>query len=198
MRNRLKENECNKQYTNRVEPKLLSPPSKGVPLSDLLYIAKTVNLSLEKTKALVEEPRDFNLVIDSICEKKMSEEDALALSFKLFVKICLFKFCKNVNFSLEEKSYVAECIANHFPNSSKGQLDKININKPSESQSQFYLVICGLFKESITANKKFPFSFKQCMNFVSDGFRKAEHRDLANHVYEWVEIMQKMKESSWN
>jgi len=155
---------------------------------DIKVLNKHIKLSNDKLLSLFEEPRDTNLILNSICNNKFSKLDTKKLSFPVYSKLCLFKLSGTTD--IEQKIYVSDAIVDNLPNIVKTQKFLNKDTKISEENSRYYLIFSGCFKSKLEQVKD-KYSLKYYENFVESGFRGADLRDLAKKVPDWIDIINK-------
>lgn len=167
--------------------------------ADLKYLCKETGMSSEVIETLTEEEQDLNLLLNQIVLKNFQKIDLIYLGFLTYIKMVLFKYSFNTNYSLEEKSYIAHCVYEHFPRIKIcPNLKIIKQKQPKEEISQYYLVLAGLFSNKITS-----FFLKEgYQDFIADGFRRNSEicpllLSVSTHVSEWINILQLLKKDKW-
>lgn len=161
---------------------------------DLLFISKIINLSLDKTRILTEEESDLNLILSKIAEKNIPTKKLSNVSFGLKCKLFVFTAAISSSFSIEEKSYVAKCISEHyFSIKRRINLSLISDKNLTEKASGYYLVVSGLFYDKINVKYLQP----KHLLWIEYGFKKANQRDLGIHTENWVNILRNMNKEAW-
>lgn len=162
--------------------------------NDIQFLCKKTNLDVGKLLTLIED--DFNNVAEAICDGDITDE----ISFPLFTKLTIFRGAKKVNFSLAEKSYVADTVALYYPklhNRSHYMLDNLPVG---EHTAQYYLVLTGLFPEFLIhkKNKNGSPSLNFYVNIAQSGFINCNKNELAKHVNIWVDLLYDIRNYYWN
>lgn len=149
--------------------------------NDLNFILEKTKLPLKELVNLIEEDRDYNLVIDSISHT-LSEDDLnnlYKLSLDLRTKLILYNITRDKTFDIEEKSYISGILSKNFeqiysrgPTMNKGQKKPIN---------QFINI---LNSKTIDINK---------LSNIADQFKDIGHKDVGSHINEWVKIINNSK-----
>ncbi len=168
-----------------------------ISIHDLNFISDKTKLAPEKAALLLQEPRDLNLVIDSIADQEIVENDTiLTLSFDFFTKLCIFKASKKTGFDIEEKAYVSHCVSTQFPKLDAGPVpSKIVIG--NEETCSFYLVLLGFFPERLDRPRRISVSRNWLANKVSECYRSLGKRDVSNHLPTWISLLQQIKKNGW-
>jgi len=151
-------------------------------IKDLKFILDKTGLLLKTLLSLIEEERDYNLVLDSIASRlTTSEIKNLDITKELKTKLTLYHLTRDKNYDIEEKSYICEILSQNFKQVyrrgfllKKGQKKIIN---------KFISVI-----NDTNINKQ------KIMN-LSDDFDKVGRKDVGGHILEWVNIINKSKEA---
>lgn len=115
-----------------------------VKVGDLQFLSKTLKLSEEKTFSLIENPDDFNLILNSICENKQIDT-FINVSFEFYVLLNIFKFSKNKINEFEDKHYTAEIVSKFYPNYDF-RTYLIGNKIPLEDLGKYYLVGLTMFE----------------------------------------------------
>lgn len=162
---------------------------------DLQYIAEKLGISLEKTEKLTEEDRDTNLVLNELSVKSIKKQDYSRLSTSTFIKLITFRYSYELNYSIEEKIYIANCIYLLYPTLKKEiNLKIIDTDHISEKKSQYCIVLFGFFSDRLNSN----IIDSNHIRNISEGFRaKTELRDLSFHVREWIDILREIHHKNW-
>ncbi len=164
--------------------------------NDLQFLARETKLTGPKLELLLEE--DADLLLDVLAERDMRQL-LLTVSFPTFVRLSVLKETKGKKYTYSEKNYVSEAVAVQYPkvhNQSPYLIDK---NKFGESEAQFYLVTAGIFPEYLEKlERKGAPSPEYYVKAAKVGFQRADKQDVADHIFEWVEILNHMSKTQWN
>jgi hypothetical protein len=173
-------------------------------LSDIEYISKKTKLSEEKVYILIEDPKDFNLIINELAKDEI-EDGILTISFELFTKLHIYKITLDSKYNFNEKNYVSETISNIYPKLDKYKIENIDIQdtwetlyEPNEDLAKYYFTLLSLFDKSLDKRRRqFPtknFLYKKAL----DGFNKSNHQEIAKHLNNWIILIKRMQEEYWN
>lgn len=151
-------------------------------IDDLNFILKKTKLSLRSLLNLIEEERDYNLVLDSISSTLTEEEKSRLcnLSPTLKVKLCIYNCSQHVDFDIAEKSYISEILSKNYNFIYK---NGYVLNKSNKREVKQLLSV-------IKQNK----SDNQTLNHMAANFNKIGKRDIATHVPQWLKIINKSRE----
>lgn len=150
--------------------------------SDLIFFINKTKLPLRRLLLLLEEERDYNLVISSIAERMTMEEilNLNGLSNQLKIKLTIYHITTSNNYDIEEKSYISEILIDNYKQIYKtGFLLKKGQNKLI---NDFISVINSENKNTLIMGK------------LIDKFHKIGRSDVGKHVSEWIDIIVKSKE----
>ena len=173
-------------------------------LSDIEYISKKTKLSEEKVYILIEDPKDFNLIINELAKDEI-EDGILTISFELFTKLHIYKITLDSKYNFNEKNYVSETISNIYPKLDKHKIENIDIQdtwetlyEPNEDLAKYYFILLSLFDKSLDRRRRqFPtknFLYKKAL----DGFNRSNHQEIAKHLNNWITLIKRMQEEYWN
>lgn len=148
--------------------------------NDLNFILDKTKLPLKSLLNLIEEERDFNLVIDSIASTLTVKDlpSISLLSKKLQTKLVLYYTSKNTNYNIEEKSYISDIVMKNFNEIYKDHL--IKEQKPPIS----YLIRAinsGVISQDRLAS-------------ITNGFNKLGQKDVSSHILDWINIINNTKQ----
>lgn len=150
-------------------------------IDDLNFILKKTRLSLKSLLNLIEEERDYNLVLDSI-SSTLTEDEKLQLcnlSPILKVKLSIYNCAKNTDFDIEEKSYMTDILSNHYNFVYKGRV----LGRGTKKEVRYLL---GIIKQNKVDN--------QTIKQISNIFAQKPHKSLASHFPTWLEIINRSKD----
>ena len=173
-------------------------------LSDIEYISKKTKLSEEKVYILIEDPKDFNLIINELAKDEI-EDGILTISFELFTKLHIYKITLDSKYNFNEKNYVSETISNIYPKLDKHKIENIDIQdtwetlyEPNEDLAKYYFTLLSMFDKSLDRRRRqFPtknFLYKKAL----DGFNRSNHQEIAKHLNNWITLIKRMQEEYWN
>lgn len=160
---------------------------------DLIFIAKNVNLSLDKTQSLVEEEIDLALLLEHIAKKDFKRNSILHLSFGVFCKLIVFKYATEE--PVVDKNYVATTLSNFYT----GIRERINVkflrsSEISEKYSQYLLIFCGFFYDNEFL-KLLPSNY---LRLMEEGFFRHSHcANVGRNVRKWIKILNRIDCDGW-
>lgn len=142
----------------------------------------------EKVKILLEEERDLNLIIEQIVNNPVSKTEIKSLSSLLGIKLTIFRFTKDTNFSVESKSSVSHAINKYLPILRK----RASIHKAGENISDEQMALFCLISSGLNLSKNKTNSYVK--NKAGELFLKC-NKEMADSCDEWVEILNKIAKS---
>jgi len=162
--------------------------------NDVKFLCKSTGLKKERLLDLVEDENDFYLVLDSVAKLKHKKEDLFNLSFETFSKMIILIYAAELNYPIEEKMYVADCICKNFPRIRK----KINFGylktaDTSEKLSRYYLILMGILYKKLKKN----FFTVNIWNRVKEGFSLKGPKDFVCHLEIWIKLLHKIEKDNW-
>src|SRR3990167_3818532 len=110
--------------------------------------------------------------------KKTTLKDQRKQSIGFYLRYLVFKFSKHLDYKLEEKTYIADCLLVQLPQI----FEKIDLNpeKVNEERAQNLMVLLGFLGDLI---KEIPgFNYSHYIKNMEAGFRGADQRDVALHL----------------
>ena len=154
--------------------------------NDLKFLLFKTQLSLKKLLILIEDDRDFNLVIDSISTKLTDFDKKFIpkLSQKLKVKLALYHLSQEKDYDINEKSYISDILAKNYNFVYK----KCYLFKKGQKRpiNRFISVI----NKEIVEKKK--------INDIRTAFNEIGERHVVQHIEDWIKITKKSKELIYN
>lgn len=161
--------------------------------NDLQFLASETKLTGPKLELLLEE--DDNLLLEVLSDRDHNHI-LMTVSFPTYVRLCILRETKSTKFSYSEKNYVAEAVAVNYPKIYKQSPYLIDKNKFGESEAQYYLVTAGLFPEFLLRleNQGAP-SPDYYIKAAKIGFERANKKDIADHIFDWVDVLKHMKKT---
>jgi hypothetical protein len=164
--------------------------------NDLQFLASETDLTGTKLELLLEEDEDLLL---EVLSQRENHQVLMTISFPTYVRLCILKETKDSKFTYIEKNYVAEAVAVNYPKIYKQSPYLIDKNKFGESEAQFYLVTAGIFPEYLEKlERKGAPSPEYYVKAAKIGFQRADKRDIADHIFEWVESLNRMRKTQWS
>lgn len=149
---------------------------------DILFLIQKTKLSLKSLLNLIEDERDFDLVIDSI-STNINEDDIREfpkLSEKLRVKIILYHSSRHKNYDISEKSYISNILVSNYNQIYTSQ------SSPVKGQKRAIKYFISIINDSqIDQNK---------LSIAAQNFTKLGQSNISNHLYDWIKIIKKSKE----
>ena len=168
----------------------------GLNDQDIKYISKKLLLAPQIVEKLSEEDSDANLLINETSVKNIKNTDVSKLTLLTYIKLVVCRYSYETEFSINDKVYISKCIYYHFPEIKRCLDYKLITSKggPTERKSQYFLVLAGFFHNKVSPD----FFYNGYKKFISDGFRcREELRDISQHIWEWVEILQDIEKRGW-
>ena len=131
--------------------------------------------------------------------EKLDKQAIVDISFPLYVRISISREVGK-KFPKIEKEYVTRSVAIVYPKMHKQSLyliDRYVANKQltlKEWDAQFYLVVAGLFPESLSKiySKGGP-APEFYIKAASMAFKRAGQEDVADHIDDWIHVLNKIK-----
>ena len=159
---------------------------------DIEFLCNITSLSYGGLISLLEE--DFDLLIDSISKAGIEQAQ---ISLPLYTKLTIFKEAKG--FILADKSYVADCISDHYPKLYKRSHYLIDQQLSVEEQGQYYLVLAGLFPGFINEKKRRNGGpdIDFYISIAKKSFENIDRFSLAERIYDWVHLLNNLKSKQW-
>ncbi len=152
--------------------------------NDCIWLKKKTKLDNNKLSILAELPRDFNILVDTICPNSPLKSLA-KLSFSLKSRIILFNKTRLLDISLEEKSYVADAIAQYQPEIVTKQVIRTAPRKDlTEDQCRYFLVLYGLHSQKASKIYK-----KIHLEWIENGFANHRQTELSRHFAIWLKLL---------
>ncbi|MEK6883961.1 MAG: hypothetical protein AABY22_30305 [Nanoarchaeota archaeon] len=147
----------------------------------------------ERAFLLTEDENDFNLCLDEISKNEITEEEEriLKISLELFARLIVFQFSRPYHYNLNEGAYVSHCI-NIFSTIQGKSSVLLEVKRPSEEISQYYLILLGFFEKVFA--RKILTSPNFYLKIAQRGLEYSNRKNIADHIYQWIEILRKMNE----
>lgn len=145
---------------------------------DILFILNKTRLSISNLVLLIEEERDFNLLLSSIAshlsDKEVKQSFPL-LSPSLKIKLSIYNHSKDKDYDIEDKSFISDILIRNYDYLYK-PCHIIKNNQPEEIKD-FLSVI---HSESIDKGK-IPQLVQQ--------FKELGKPTIANNIFDWINII---------
>jgi hypothetical protein len=156
---------------------------------DYSFLKRKTKLTQTRLNTLIDNPGDFNLVIDCLstnCQLKELHK----LSFSLKSRIIIFNKVQDLDISLDEKAYVADSVQKYHPEIVlKNKLRMVPRERNTEEQCRYFLTLFGLnFKRSTKIFKK------NYLTLIENSFAANKREEISKHFQIWVKILNKIEE----
>ncbi len=150
--------------------------------NDLKFILYKTKLPLKRLLNLIEEDRDFELVVDSIATTMTTQDIKVLpeLSEKLRVKLALYYSSKHVDYDISEKSYISDILFKNYKQVYTKAYSPIKGQKPAIN-----LFISVIKNNALDSNK---------LTTMMINFSKIGKREVGVHIKDWINIVNKTKE----
>lgn len=159
---------------------------------DLKTLSNCLSVSKRVVSTLFEEEADADLLLDTV-SSKLATVDNLELSKPLQTKLIIFHLSKTLGYDLAERSYVARVIYSELPKIIK-KIDAavIHAEEPSEKNSQYLLVLLGLYSHCLAPD----YPQGDLIAFTREGFPKFKNSKnlIRDHVVHWIKFLRDSKD----
>lgn len=147
---------------------------------DIDFLIRKTGLSKLKLKLLMEEPRDFDLLLDSVSTLLSTEElnQLDNLSKKVKVKLVFFHLLKDKDYDLSSKSYLSDVLTDNY-DIICSQTPK---SKPKLKDRDLVLFLTNKQQDDSTILS------------LSSSYLKMGKRDIGFNMRDFLNIMKKSKE----
>jgi hypothetical protein len=157
--------------------------------NDYTFLCKKTKLSRENLLKLIEDRADFNLLIETIsggCQLRTLAK----LSFPLKSRVILYNKTKDYDLSLIEKAYVADAIAQYYPEILQKNVIRMKPRKSgnTEEQCRYFLILYGLHPKK--AREIFR---KEHLQWIESGFINHKQVDVGRHTQIWLKVMESIE-----
>ncbi len=150
--------------------------------NDLNFILDKTKLELKRLLLLIEEERDFDLVLHSIASN-LTEQDKIVLSKlsnKLRIKIILYNLTQEKDYDIKEKSYICDILSQNYNYIYKtGYILK-------DGQKMAIKQFIHIINDKVI--------HKDRIKTIAQNFIKLGRKDIGSHLSDWVNIVQKSKQ----
>lgn len=164
---------------------------------DIIFFAKKLNLSPEKTFLLIQDSDCLPEILDKVSQENF--ESIVDISFPVFVEITIIKYTRDLKYSFEEKEYVSESIGNKFYDLIEQPITQKSILefKQDEQTARALLVFLGFFYKSLRNPRRAYPSEKIYYNIAKNGFENSNQEQVSKHLQEWIKILRFIHNEAW-
>lgn len=165
--------------------------------NDINFLISHTGLKEERLNLLLEE--DSQVILESASTAPF-EHCIVNISFPMFVKLSILQIKEARKFPAEEQDYIVHSVAESYPKICKQSHYYIDQKHLGESEAQLYLVLTGLFPEFLISleNRRAAPNIRFYIELAQTGFKSAKKWDIAEHVHDWVAILNRVKQTTWN
>jgi hypothetical protein len=169
---------------------------------DVYFLSRKLNLTKGKTTSLIEQERDFYLIIQQICSLPLTKKQTKNLSDEFLITLLIFRYGKRKKTNVQHLTQLSKLTIESYSMITRGKvfLKHLDKSKPSKQHSSLILVMFGLFSDYFTDDidaKKIKEAFKENVNFIIEGFSSLDVENLPEMVLSGMEILSEIKEKEW-
>ncbi len=157
---------------------------------ELAFLLKQTKLPPKQLGWLLEEERDFDLILEAVSKQSISKnkirEKLNKFSHPFSVKYLLYRFNKDENVDIGILSYLADTIIEYIPIIQKNQsFRKIN-GKLTEDNGKYFLTASGIYRDEL-ANQKLD--YKNFVNFAAKCFINIGRQNFARNIKNYSDLI---------
>ena len=175
----------------------------GLNKYDIYFLTRRTQLQKSKLTSLIEEKRDFYLVVDRVCEYPLSKSQTKNLSFKFFVILLVFKYAKEVDLSTAHKIFISKIVFNNYVKIVSGEIDVPNFSsdkKPSPAMAQIIFIMLGLFYdyfESFVSPNEIEDLVSVNTDYIEKGFSELDLDNVPSMIENGLQVLNTIKDQDW-
>ena len=163
---------------------------------DVKFLSSKMGIPVSSAVSLFEEKQDLDLVIYQLStNKKIFLKEISDLSLYAYAKFLVFHYTKKLNFTFEQKNYVADIVFNGYPKVKNEEVQiSIKVKKEAEKMAGYCLVIVSFFGSILNKfeNDKNEIA-KLFLDFIFDSFNNIDKDFISDNLEEWILTLKKMK-----
>lgn len=176
----------------------------GLNKYDIYFLSRRTQLTKLKLVSLLEEKKDFYLVISQICNYPLTKRQTKNFSFKFLIVLLVFKYGENFKLSSEHKAFIAKVVIKNYCKILIGDLEipnlKKNRNNPNPAMAQIIFIMFGLFYDyflEIVGQNDMEDLVEGNTAYMIKGFSCLDIKDVPNMVEKGIGVLNKIKEKKW-
>lgn len=155
-----------------------------------------MGIPVSSAVSLFEEKQDLDLVIYQLStNKKIFLKEISDLSLYAYAKFLVFHYTKKLNFTFEQKNYVADIVFNGYPKVKNEEVQiSIKVKKEAEKMAGYCLVIVSFFGSILNKFESDKNEIaKLFLDFIFDSFNNIDKDFISDNLEEWILTLKKMK-----
>lgn len=170
---------------------------------DVYFLSRRLNLSKNKSVSLVEQERDFHLVIQQICNLPLTKKQTKNLSDNFLITLLIFRYGKRKALKTEDLVEFSKMVCKSYNKIITGEvyLGDLKKSQPSFENSSISLVMFGLFcdyfSDYTSGTDNVMSIFKQNLNYIEKGLTDAGFSDTSSVLSNGLDILNEIKEKEW-
>ena len=176
----------------------------GLNKYDIYFLSRRTQLTNLKLVSLLEEKKDFYLVISQICNYPLTKRQTKNCSFKFLIVLLVFKYGENLKLPSEDKAFIAKVVIKNYGKILKGNLEIPNLKKnksnPNPAMAQIIFIMFGLFYDfflEIVGQNDMADLVEGNTAYMIKGFSCLNIKDVPNMVEKGISVLNKIKEKKW-
>jgi hypothetical protein len=170
---------------------------------DIYFLSRRLNLSKGKSISLVEQERDFHLIIQQICHLPLTKKQTKNLSDSFLITLLIFRYGKKKSLKAEDLIEFSKMVCESYHKIITGDvyLGDLKKNRPSFEHSSISLVMFGLFcdyfSDYVSDSESIMLVFKQNLDYIEKGLTDSEFSDVPSVLSNGIDILNEIKEKEW-
>jgi hypothetical protein len=170
---------------------------------DIYFLTRRTELKKTKLVPLLEEKKDFHLIISQICNYPLTKRQTKNFSFKFLITLLVFKYGEDFKLSTEHKAFISKVVAKNYCKILFGELKVPNFknkSNPSPSMAQIVFIMFGLFYDyfiDLVGQNEVESLIEGNTAYMIKGFSRLDIEDVPNMVENGLCVLNKIKEKQW-
>ncbi len=175
----------------------------GLNKYDIYFLERRTSLQKSRLVPLLEEKRDFYLIMERVCDYPLSKRQTKNLSFKFLVVLLVFKYSRNQKLSSDHKIFIARTVFNNYNKIISGEIRVPEFSpsgKPSSGLAQIIFIMLGLFYdyfESFIGPNDVEDLVEVNTNYMIKGFSELDIEDVPTMIENGLCVLNKIKDKDW-
>jgi hypothetical protein len=175
----------------------------GLNKYDIYFLTRRTELTKARLVPLLEEKKDFYLVISQICNYPLTKRQTKNFSFKFLIVLLVFKYGEDFKLSTEHKAFISKIVIKNYCKILLGELKVPNFGdkgKPSPAMAQIIFIMFGLFYDyfiDLVGQNEVERLVEGNTVYIIKGFSRLDIEDVPEMVESGLCVLNKIKEKEW-
>ena len=175
----------------------------GLNKYDIYFLSRRTELTKTKLVPLLEEKKDFYLMVSQICNYPLTKRQTKNFSFKFLIILLVFKYGEDFELSTEHKAFISKAVIKNYCKILLGELNMPNFEdkgRPNPAMAQVIFIMFGLFYDyfiDLVGQNEVEKLTEGNTVYIIKGFSRLDIKNVPKMVEDGLCVLNKIKEKQW-